>query len=142
MAKVNSHSKMMGYLDSVLDFNPPVEEPKIVCDVTSAHGFMVSKFMVFPDGHVRMINVQGDIEGVTGYTKDEFINADIMNLLALKQDTVKKIFDEVDNNGICNKITEFRKKGGDKVEVCSTVIKVFENTYVELTSLSNKIMHL
>lgn len=133
---------MMGYLDSVLDFNPPVEEPKIVCDVTSAHGFMVSKFMVFPDGHVRMINVQGDIEGVTGYTKEEFINSDIMNLLALKQDTVKKIFDEVEGSGICNKMTKFKKKDGSYVDVWSTVIKVFENTYVELTTLSNKIMQL
>lgn len=143
MAKAsNSHMKMMGAVESVLSFMPNVEEPRIICDVSQAHGFMVTKFMVFPDGHARLINVQGDVEGVTGYTKDEFIKADIMKILALKQDTVQRIFEEVERTGVCNKITYFKKHSGEEIKVCSTVIKVFENTYVELTTLSNQILHL
>jgi len=142
MAKVNSHMMMMGQLDGLMSFMPESEEPRIICDTSQANGFMVTKFMVFPDGHARLIAVQGDVEGVTGYTKDEFLKADIMKVLALKQDTVQKIFEEVEKTGVCNKITYFRRRSGEEVKVCSTVIKVFENTYVELTTLSNQILHL
>jgi hypothetical protein len=125
-----------------LPFMPQPEEPRILCDVSQASGFMVTKFMVLPDGHARLVNVQGDVEGVTGYTKDEFMKADIMKILALKQDTVQKIFEEVERTGVCNKITYFKKRSGEEIKVCSTVIKIFENTYIELTTLSNQTLHL
>lgn len=128
-------------LNELLSYAPEQTEKRVTFSASRADGYMVTKFMVF-NKSVKLVDVHGDCKGVTGYECEEFKGQDIMKLLGLNPKSVEQIFHEVEGKGICNKITYFTQKSGQKVKVWSTVLKVFENTYIEITSLSNSILHL
>lgn len=121
-------------LDELLKFNPNPTQKRIICETENAKGFMVSKFILLPSG-VKLMDIQGDCKGVTGYDCEELKEFDIMKALGLDEKSVERIYKEVEEKGICNKKTFFTQKSGEKVEVFSTVLKLFENMYVEITSL-------
>lgn len=124
---LSSMDHMIGNLLSI-----ETKERNILCDVSHANKFMVTKFVALPN-NVKLVDIQGDVVGVTGYTKDEFIGKDIMELLGLDKSSIAEIIGQVEHAGVCSKDTIFRQKNGNNIQVRSTLIKVATNTYVEFT---------
>ena len=134
-AEITSPMKsMLSSLDTMIDNLSSIEvrEKNILCDVTRANKFMVAKFVALPNG-VKLVGLQGDVEGVTGYSKEEFMGKDIMELLGLYRGSISEIIGHVEHAGICSKDTIFKTKQGKNIPVRSTIIKVATNTYVEFT---------
>lgn len=136
-------SAVIGMMDSILDSIKGMEgaKPKTLCDVSSAKGFMVSKFIITPYG-IKVTDVQGDCKGITGYEPDEFQNIDVMKLLKLNPKQIEVMHHKVITEGICAKRTVFTKKDGTKVKVFSQVVQISDGIFAETTILENKILTL
>ncbi len=134
---------VIGMMDNLLDSLKGMEgsKPKTLCDVSHARGFMVSKFIITPYG-VKVVDIQGDCEGVTGYGPEEFIGLDMMKVLKLNPAQIQAMHSEVMASGVCAKKTKFTRKNGSEVDVYSQIVQLSEGVFAETTILANKIMEL
>ena len=112
------------------------EHPKLV-----QKGIMFTRF-VKGIYSFQMVYVSGDVEGVTGYTKEEFQNKDIIKLLKLSPEQLYKTLDQLESVGYCAKNTTFTRKEGYQIRVSSIIKKVAENTYEETTVLTDSFIEL
>lgn len=135
------HNSVIANLTSSMDdINKAIygiyERPKL-----EQKGIMCTRF-VRGINSFQMVHVSGDVEGITGYTKEEFENKDIIKLLNLSPDQLYKMVEQLETVGFCAKNTTFTRKDGYKIEVSSIIKKVSKDTYEETTVLKNSFIEL
>lgn len=118
----------------------------MLSDITCAdkivrHGLMESKIVITDQG-VNLLSVTGDVQGVTGYTAEEFKGKDIMDLLGLNKDQILTIITRTEATGFCLKKTKFTQKGGKVITVISLMLKIADNQYREYTTFENQMIEL
>ncbi len=104
-------------------------------------GIMVTRFNK-RGNEFNLVSVKGDCEGVTGYSIDEFRGQDVMKLLNLSPSQIYTMYGQLEQNGVCTKITEFTKKNGFVYEALSIMRKIAEDTYEEVTVPFNSVVRL
>jgi DNA-binding MarR family transcriptional regulator len=138
---MNYHSTVMAKLESGLCeinniFSPDYHRKKV-----EQHGIMVCRF-VSGIKSFTLTSATGDVFGITGYTPEEFQNKDIIKLLKLSPTQIQQMVTRLETAGFCAKNTTFTRKDGSLVKVSSIIKKVADNTYEEITVLSDSFVDL